>query len=87
MTMKIFILNTLLASVLMAGFYNDEAQGEKAEMVENERLCKLFTKKVEDYKKNMRDDMLAKKTLASYEHRASLFCAKAKGTEEMNATR
>ena len=84
--MKILVLNILLASVVMAGFYNNEAQGEKAEMIENERLCKLFTKKVEDYKKHMRDDILAKKTLASYEHRASLFCAKAKG-QEPNATK
>jgi hypothetical protein len=79
--MKILIMNLLLASVLMAGFFNDEQQGEKAEMLENERLCKLFTKKVEDYKKTMRDDILAKTTLASYKHRASLFCAKAKGKE------
>jgi len=77
--MKILFMNLLLASVLMAGFFNEDAESEKAQMLENERLCKLFTKKIEDYKKTMRDDILAKTTLASYEHRASLFCAKAKG--------
>ncbi|MCF6205795.1 MAG: hypothetical protein L3J47_02705 [Sulfurovum sp.] len=84
--MKLFILNMLLASIVMAGFFNDEQQGKKAEMMENERLCKLFTKKVEDYKKTIRDDMLAKTTLASYEHRKSLFCAKIKG-EDVNTSR
>ncbi len=43
-----------------------------------ERLCKVFTKKVEDYKKNMRHDKYAEVTLDSYKKRAKLFCAKAK---------
>ena len=79
--MKYLMMNVLLISLLSAGFFKDEQGGETAEMMENARLCKLFTQKVETYKKNMRDDMLAKTTLASYEHRASLFCAKAQGKE------
>ena len=84
--MKYIILNILFATVVMAGFFNDEAESEKAQMLENERLCKLFTKKVNEYKKSMRDDVLAKATLASYEHRRSLFCGKAKGESEDNAS-
>ena len=85
--MKYLILNTLFATVVMAGFFNEEAQSQKAQRLENERLCKLFTKKVEDYKKTMRDDVLAKTTLASYEHRRSLFCGKAKGDNDQNKSK
>jgi len=79
--MRIVFLNLLLASVVMAGFFNEEAESEKAQQLENARLCKLFTKKIEEYKKSMRSDILAKTTLASYEHRASLFCANKKDPE------
>ena len=75
--MKIFILFTLLAAFSFAGFFNETADKDKAEYLENDRLCKMFTKKVEDYKRTMRADFLAETTLASYEHRASLFCKKA----------
>jgi len=40
----------------------------------NDRLCKFFTKKVVDYKKDMRQDAYAYKTLHSYEKRAEKFC-------------
>ena len=79
--MKFLIMNILLVSPLSAGFFKEEENGEMAKKLENERLCKLFTKKVEDYKKNMRDDILAKTTLASYKHRAALFCGKAEASE------
>ena len=79
--MRIIWINVLLFGMLNAGFFNEEAAKAKQDMLENERLCKLFTKKAEDYKKTMRDDLLAKTTLASYEHRASLFCGKAKQAE------
>ena len=86
MTMKWMILSVFTLSVLNAGFFNEDQESEKAQRLENERLCKLFTKKIEDYKKTMRDDILAKTTLASYEHRASLFCARAKPQNDENAS-
>ncbi len=75
--MKHIILITLLTSFTLAGFFNETATQNKAEYVENERLCKLFTDKVAKYKKHLRSDVLAAASLASYEYRAELFCKKA----------
>jgi hypothetical protein len=61
-----------------SGFFNEENAKQKEEYLENTRLCKLFTKKVEKYRSTMRDDILASASLASYEYRAALFCKKAK---------
>jgi hypothetical protein len=66
-----------MGTIAFAGFFNETAAKDKAEFIENERLCKLFTQKVDTYKKSIRDDFLAATTLASYEYRASLFCKKA----------
>jgi len=79
--MKLLILLVLVSSTLFAGFFNESAEEEKAEFMENDRLCKLFTQKVKAYKKDLRTDFFAKTTLASYEHRASLFCKKAQKEE------
>jgi len=80
--MKQIILVMMITAFLFAGFFNDKTEKSKAEYIENERLCKLFTEKVERYKKNMRDDILAKASLASYEHRAELFCKKAEESKK-----
>ena len=71
--MSIFFSSTLFS----AGFFNEDNAKQKAEYLENARLCKLFLKKVETYKIHMRDDVLATASLASYEYRAKLFCKKA----------
>lgn len=75
--MKLIILTIVFTLFSFAGFFNETTASDKAEYLENDRLCKLFTKKIADYKKTMRTDFLAETTLASYEHRASLFCKKA----------
>jgi len=41
---------------------------------ENQRLCKFFSLKAQEYKKNMRSDKYAKKTLESYKIRRDLYC-------------
>jgi len=66
--MKILIVSLLLISSVFASssVTPDEAQ----------RLCKVFSEKVEIYKKQMRDDSYAQKTLESYEERAKIFCKK-----------
>ncbi len=65
-----------------SGFFDASVSDDAyKEALENERLCKLFTQKAAAYQKNMRDDMLAKATLASYKHRAELFCSKVKKEE------
>lgn len=42
---------------------------------EHNRLCKLFNDKIIAYEHNMRNDDLARATLASYKKRAAYFCA------------
>ena len=44
--------------------------------LEDKRLCKIFKEKIETYKKNIRDDELARTTLKSYQKRATIFCSK-----------
>ena len=75
--MRYIILNILFASIVMAGFFNDEAESEKAQVIENKRLCKLYRQKIDAYKQNMRDDILYKATLLSYQKRKSHFCSHA----------
>ena len=75
--MKSIILISLISTLALSGFYGDDNSAAKAEYAENERLCKIFTAKVEKYKETMRDDVLATASLASYEHRAEIFCRKA----------
>lgn len=75
--MKHIILFALITTISFSGFFNEQGAKNKAEYIENDRLCKMFTKKVENYKKHLRDDMLAAASLASYEYRAELFCKKA----------
>ena len=77
--MKKILLITCISTFAFSSFYDtaDETASIKAEYAENERLCKIFTAKVEKYKADMRDDVLAAASLASYEHRAEIFCKKA----------
>jgi len=76
--MRSLFFIALLVSFALGGFFNAESNASKKEDIENERLCKLFTEKAKAYKKNMRQDELAVKTLRSYEKRASRYCIKAK---------
>jgi hypothetical protein len=83
--MKQILLIILISTFAFSGFYDsaDEADSKKAEYEENERLCKIFTAKVEKYKIDMRDDVLAVASLASYEQRAELFCKKAEEAKKL----
>lgn len=76
--MKHIILFILVTIFSFAGFFNETDEADKTQYIENERLCTIFKKKVELYRKNMRDDILAKASLESYKNRAELFCKKAK---------
>ena len=80
--MKHIILFALITTSAFSGFFNEQGAKNKAEYIENDRLCKLFTKKVELYKKNLRNDVLAAASLASYEYRAELFCKKAEESKK-----
>lgn len=69
------ILLVIMSTFAMSELTN-EAEIKALEIAkENERLCKIFTNKVTKYKTNMRNDKLAKATLASYEKRMDSFCA------------
>ncbi len=83
-TMKHIYFIVIISTFSLAGFFNEQGAKEKAEYIENDRLCKIFTKKVADYKKHLRKDVLAAASLASYEYRAKLFCNKA---QELNPAR
>ena len=75
--MKTFLLLIAIALLsLSASVFdrNPQAKKEQSENDERSKLCKLFQKKAIDYKKNMRDDELARATLKSYEERAALYC-------------
>jgi len=80
--MKYTYIIVILSTFLTAGFFNEQGEKAKAEYLENERLCKIFTQKVAKYKKHLRNDMLAVASLASYEYRANLFCKKAEETKK-----
>jgi len=80
--MKQLILIALISTFSMGGFFNIEDEAAKEKYAENERLCKIFTAKVEKYKTDMRDDVLAAASLASYEHRAEIFCKKAEDAKK-----
>jgi hypothetical protein len=75
--MRVVFLLLGLALVLNADFFNQQSDEKaKEEKAENSRLCKIFTEKLNDYKKTMRDDEYAHITLKSYEQRAEMFCKK-----------
>ena len=76
--MKHILLVIAVTTLSFSGFYNnDDSEKNKAVYAENERLCKISTAKVEKYESDIRDDALAKASLASYKHRADIFCKKA----------
>ena len=87
--LSILLFTTLLSISLYAGFFNEKGAAQKAEFVENDRLCKIFTRKVEDYKLKLRDDLLAAVSLESYKYRKDLFCkaALAASGKENNSTK
>lgn len=75
--MKSITLILLISTFAFSGFYTEDSTGDQAAYIENERLCKIFTSKAKKYKESMRDDVLAVASLASYKHRASIFCKQA----------
>jgi hypothetical protein len=67
--MKIILLTILTLMISTSIFASTESKNE-------ERLCKIFHEKALSYKKTMRNDAYAKKTLKSYETRAKSYCSK-----------
>ena len=80
--MKVLLFFIAISAFSFSGFYNSSTEKNKAEYIENERLCKIFTTKAKKYESNMREDALAKASLASYKHRAELFCKNAEESKK-----
>lgn len=55
----------LVSTFAMSGFM-EEGETDKAQKAEAERLCKIYTEKVKEYRESMRDDKLAQATLDNY---------------------
>ncbi len=76
--MKKMILFVAISTFAFSGFFNtDQVEAEKAQKAEAARLCKVFTLKAEKYKKSMRNDEYAKRTLANYLAKEKKFCSEA----------
>ena len=76
--MKKMILLALVSTFAFSGFFNeDQAEAEKAKKAEAARLCQVFTMKAESYKKEMRHDEYAQRTLANYLAKEKKFCSEA----------
>jgi len=69
----VLLLLTLSSS---ADFFNSREKAEKKYEEERAYYCTVFTQKVLDYEKNMREDELAQITLDSYKKRQHIFCSK-----------
>jgi len=67
-------LTTTYIMAGMGGWTQEEDESEKAAKIEKERLCTVYTKKVDTYKKTMREDELAQATLANYVRLQNKYC-------------
>jgi|GEM_PF-822862 len=72
--MKKLILLALMSAYTMSGFANEAEMKAIETAKENDRLCKIFIKKVDTYESTMRNDGLAEATLVSYKQRKDAFC-------------
>lgn len=68
----------LISTFAMSGFMQED-EADKAQKAEAERLCKIYTEKVKEYRAGMRDDELAQATLDNYIRIRDKNCAEAKG--------
>jgi len=74
--MKKILFLAMVGSFVMAdmGGWSQETDEDKAEKVERQRLCKIYTSKIEKYKETMRNDDLSHATLLNYERLESKYC-------------
>jgi len=64
------ILLTILTLMITTSLFANSA------FKKDDRLCKIFQDKALEYKKTMRNDFYAQKTLQNYENKKKLFCSK-----------
>lgn len=70
MTMMILLVGAALWANPASAYLNTETEQKS-----DAKMCKMFEKKIEDYKSHMRHDAYAKATLQSYQERAKAYCA------------
>ena len=69
------ILSTVIFGSSMSGWSSaDEEEAAKAEAAEQARMCHVYTDKIAQYKKTMRDDEMAQATLNNYVKLQTKFC-------------
>jgi len=73
---KLVLFGLLLTLTASADFFKTEEKMLQEAQAEKARLCQLFTKKAINYKKDMRDDELARITLESYNKRKNIYCSR-----------
>lgn len=73
--MKKLILLALMSAYAMSGFTNESEMKAIETAKENDRLCKIFIKKIDRYESTMRNDSLAEATLVSYKQRMTAYCS------------
>ena len=82
---RLITILMLFNVLLYADFFKSAEKAALKHDQERAHFCKAFTQKAIDYKKNMRDDELARITLESYKKRANIFCSKEVTKEEVKA--
>jgi len=60
-----------MAAVLLLGMVHKKLSAAREE---NARMCLIVNHEIQMYKKNMRDDVYARKTLQTYETRLKRYC-------------
>ena len=77
--MKSILITAILSAMVfgnsMSGWNSaDEKEAAKAEAAEQARMCHVYTDKIAQYKKTMRDDEMAQATLNNYVRLQTKFC-------------
>ena len=85
---RIVLVFILVSTFAMSGFFKaSEEEAEKVKQQEQDRLCAIYTKKLDMYKKSMRDDPFALSTYDNYKKRQDKYCLSAEqNTTEQNQT-
>ena len=85
---RIVLVFILVSTFVMSAFSKvSEAEAEKAKQQEEDRLCAIYTKKLDMYKKTMRSDPFALDSYDNYKEKQDKYCLSAEqNTTEQNQT-
>ena len=85
---RLMLVFILLSTFAMSGFSKaSEDEAAKAKQQEADRLCAMYTKKLDMYKKTMRSDPFALDSYDNYKEKKEKYCLSAEqNTTEQNQT-